>query len=349
MQRGLGIVVACALVVGGIADARAQVAPAAPAAPGAPAAAPNAGNGARAPTPPAPPAPPPRGRDRMLGGHRFIPFRTVPFPFVAFRFGSDTALGGARVNIEDPALAAMGLDPRASFRSFEQTLRAGIRILPWLGAEAQVRGALALGTDDTGALVLGSTYEYGASLGALATFVETRVVVLSARLDVRLARVEGILPGALLDSVEVIDGEPVYDVGALTFDAFAARFAPTLGGAFALTRVLGAQLGGGIEVARLGTDQGHDWEERVFGAAGLSIGAGPVSFLFGGRIDHDLDRDASRDVLLVMEPVDGTRGEIEGAVYYTGRPELDLGLGVTHLVAGEDRRTLGVVTVAYWW
>ncbi len=333
-----------AVLVTGVAfDVRAEPPP--PVAANAPAPGPSA-TPAAAPVPA--PAPPVRGRDRMLGGHRFIPFQTVTWPFVVFRFGSDTAIGGSRLVLEEQARAPVG-DRVASFRSFEQTLRAGLRLLPWLGAEAQVRGALALGADDAGALALGANYEYGGALGALVNFVKTRNVYISARMDVRLARVEGILPEALIDSAVVVGDEVVYDPGAINYHALDLRFAPSLSGAFALSRFFGLQTSAGFDVVRLGSNGAHDWEERVSAAAGLSLFVSPVSILFGVRIDHDLDPDVADAVFRAIEPIDGTRGEIEAAVYSSGRPELDLGLGVRTLVASDDHRTLGTVTLGYYW
>ncbi len=292
-----------------------------------------------APTPTAAPA----GLARIFGGHRFVAFRGVAWPFVTSR-----VLSGISAGASHPDLDGAGGAPRASLTTLEAALRGEAAILSWLGLEVDVTAAMALGQDARAVTAIGASASYGGGLFAVLDLIRTRRVLLGVRVDLRFGRVQAIVPARLLDSARVEGGDVTYDFDRLTASALALHLVPQLVSALALSRYFGVQASAGLDAGYLHGDVARSWQATASAAVGLSLYLRWVSLLVGGRIARDLDGGPRDFALSMVQAAARTRGQLEGALYYTARPELDLGLAVNASVADADRRVLATASLGYY-
>jgi hypothetical protein len=293
-----------------------------------------------------------RQEARTLAGHRFVPLRTVVSPFIAWRVATNTdaSLSDIEVEVEDPRgpnRPPLGrLDGKLAVVT--ESFQLSTRIFPWLGLRGQLLAGVASGVDRDGAIEIGANGTYGFSLGGSLRLLHSRRAMLTFDFEASVMNIQGLKPRLLLDSIPA-EGEPVVTPEVkLTFAGRSIRSAPSLALGLALTRWLGVQASGTYARRRINTSIVDAVESLVEGGLGVSFTPGPVTLLFGGRVTRELRSDQDSPIA-ALEPQDRRRGEIEGGLYYSGRPALDLGLVVTRVVGPTDQRLRGGLTLAYYW
>ena len=110
------------------------------------------------------------GRARELGGHRFVPSRVVPEPFIASRFLTSISFGGARdldvpiYNAEDSLLRVLNGDLGFLGIDFEYQQQ----VTGWLALRGGLGAIARAGVDEFALAAEGISTVYGFSLGASA-------------------------------------------------------------------------------------------------------------------------------------------------------------------------------------
>lgn len=296
---------------------------------------------------------PPQQEARTLAGHRFIPFHTVVYAPITTRVGTTTDATFTSIDIavdnpfdpEGPPITRLDGKIAVVTESFQFS----IAVARWFGLRAKLIAGVASGIDRDGALEIGANGTYGGELGGALRLFRTKRAMLTFDFVESVVNLQGLQPRLLLDSLPS-QGEPVSSTSLqLVYDGRAVSSVPSLALAVALGRVVGLQMSGSYSRTRYNTSVVNGHRDFVQGALGLSLAAGPISILAGGRVLHEFRDIADDSPLSSIEPRDDTRGEAEAALYYSGRPELDLGVRTTYVVGKTDRRYLGGLSLAYYW
>ncbi len=298
----------------------------------------------------APPPVPQAGR--TLHGHRFLAFRTVVFPFVVGRIVSDATVGLADVElvVEDIPRPGDLFSDDGKLAFLDETFNAQASLGGVLALRAGISAGVTGGADRIGGIDVGANAGLGLDAGVTVQLFRGDRAVISLAVDGHVVRALGVSPKLVLSAVEIVDGQITVSDVDVTYDARVLRLDPALAMAFALARSVGLQLEGGYTVRHVESSTGFPdgTEHSVAGGAGLSFFFGPAAILVGGRIVHDFDDDFEDTILSAIEPLDPTRGEGELGLYYTGRPNLDVGAIALGTLADENRRIQGTLRLAYY-
>lgn len=257
---------------------------------------------------PNPPTEPSEGR--VLGGHRFIPSEAIPGPFVTTDFQTQTGLGFASFNVG-------GTD--YSLGLLAQFMRFQVAATPWLALRMGIDGQALSGVNTDAALVFGASAGYDLTAGASVSWLLDRMRVSgsfdllssqSSRFDVYDALKDSITAGKI-------------DASTLLINTKTTTFAPGAQVAYGFNPMLGA-----FGHARLALVNGTEGKGDA-GSTNLSLGAGlsldlapisrfPVGLLVGYNLEFANPSRAGADRI--------STSTVSGGVFYTGRPDMALGL-----------------------
>jgi hypothetical protein len=143
------------------------------------------------------------GRERELGGHRFVPSRNIADPFIVSRFTSSIGFGGARdlsvpiYNYEDSLLATADGDLGFLSIDFEYQQQ----VAGWLAVRGGVGAITRVGVDGFSFAAEGISTIYGYTLGATGRILGSGRVQLSAALDYSSNSLYGVQPLTYLQGI----------------------------------------------------------------------------------------------------------------------------------------------------
>ncbi|HEY6881896.1 MAG TPA: hypothetical protein VI299_27900 [Polyangiales bacterium] len=289
---------------------------------------------------------------RTLNHHAFVPFQSLPFPFVTTRLSSNTGMGVVRLKaIAVPNLGVVSTDD-AKLVSFTQTFLGDFRILKWLGLSTGFGLGNAVGINSSGAFNLGINYAFGATLGLNVRLAQRGIWYLSMRGDGLWQRAEAVLPAALAQSARASDGAVTFALSSLTRGGSVANGASHLSFAIAPHPMYGVFVTGGYRY------QNVDVGSASGGTGSLLFGVGnqlrlnplgvPVVVTLGGSVQ--VRTDQSRRVFFSTVGSQGTTlGLVESGILYSNAKFLDAGVQLTWSVARNDRRTQAVLVLNHFW
>ncbi len=264
---------------------------------------------------------------RVLGGHRLIHpgMAGFPAPGITSHLGFVQGLafiGAADVAIEDHVDELLDLDLKVL--GVQESLSVGVVFLDWLAAEAMVSGHVLAGLNGDSALIMGGLAAYGLSLGPAFQVLDasTTRLVLRARfhngydlhvspldyVNASLARETLAPPGRLITSTRTFAGSASVSLAQVVNPSFAV------------------QLG---MVARLNSLEGGEEalyaQLQTFVAATIDLAPTLPALPLGILIEYQLEKsfgdpDRGQDTLA---------HHVGGGLYYTGRPDLQLGAHVS--------------------
>jgi hypothetical protein len=289
---------------------------------------------------------------RTLNQHAFVPFQTLPFPFVATRIGSSTGMGV--VNLKAIPVANVGTISTndAKLVAFSQSFLADFRVLDWLGLSTGFGLGNAVGINSSGAFNLGINYAFGATLGVNFRLAQRRNWYLSLRGDGLWQRAEAVLPAALAQSAVANDGRITFAIGSLTQGGLITSGSGHLMFAIAPHRMYGAFATGGYRYRHV------DVGNASGGGGNLLFGLGnqlrlnsvrvPIVFTLGGCVQ--VRTEQSRRLFFPTVGTQGvTTGFVEGGILYSEPKFVDAGVQMTWSVARNDRRTQVVLVLNHFW
>jgi hypothetical protein len=143
------------------------------------------------------------GRQRELGGHRFVPTRNVADPFVASRFTNSIGFGGARnlevpiYNYQDSLVGTVTGDLGFLNIDFEYQQQ----VTDWLAVRGAVGAIARLGVDGFSFAAEGVSTIYGYNVGATGRILRSGRFQLSAALDYSSNALYGVQPLTYLQGV----------------------------------------------------------------------------------------------------------------------------------------------------
>lgn len=295
---------------------------------------------------------------RTVGGHEFSEIEAAAWPFVTPRVSSVTGFGLATFEGRSEALA---IDFEGDFASFREEFTAAFAANDWLGFEISLLAGVFGGTDQVGALVVGANGGITAGAAAVVRLLETDRVYLAARVDAEATQAEGLGPSRIVDTIGSADGEvrfrelPLSDLG-LQYDGNVLSTAGTIAAAIGLGRSFGVMTSVALGWERFDVADSVDNVGVLAGGIALSLElielAGvPLQTVAGARLawDFGADDDAQGVLLSAVLPAEDLRVEPELGVFYTARPELDLGVTVTSVLSDEDDRIRLNMHLGYFW
>lgn len=302
----------------------------------------------------------PAKRGRSVGGHNFAEFRTVVWPFVSTRVTSVTALGLAEFT-QSPR--ALDVEFKGKFSTFREEFLLGLAPTRWLGFELFFEGGILGGIDRPGSLIIGfNTGATGGGAIALRLF-EAERFYLSARALGKVTHFEGIAPVRVLDALELDeDGDiSIESLESIPLSSFEPSFdgevftgAGELASAFGFGRLLGVQASVRLGWRKIDSSPTEtESEGSVECGLGLSLDLSSsglaAQLLAGGRVAWDFGDDQSDIMLSSVLPSEELRVEPEVGLFYSGRPNLELGLAVVGLISDNDKRGEASVRLGYFW
>jgi hypothetical protein len=285
-----------------------------------------------------------RTHERIVGNHRFVPFRVVPWAIVTTRFSMVTSFGSFSQDVANRTLSQL---------AFRESFTVQGAVSRWLGIEAELLGAVASGNNARSVFDTGVNYAWGGRLGGVVRLLEGDRFQFSARMDVDLLRLGTTVPRRLLETVQVEDGQLQVQLPELFVPADLIRLRPSLALALAASRVFGIQAGLGFRYLSVWSDGDHIDAPILDLALGASLDfsslGAPFVVLVGGRLLQDLSAPEERPLISALGARSRTRSELELAMYYSARTALDLGLAFTSDLGGQDRSLVGNIVMTYYW
>ena len=265
---------------------------------------------------------------RQLGGHTFVPSGLIADPFIGTYLRTTTGAGKA-LNLQLPLYNLEGepLDTLSGDLAFFLLgLEYQQRLTKWLALRVGASGAARLGTDYLSMLAEGVSAIYGGEIGATFRLVEGRKYLLSAGAEARSNKLYSVSP---LDFArDIIENGLTDSATALLSKGTNWRLAGNLRGAYAFAPWIGAigifELGPATRVFADSTE-GRNTTQVSLGAS-VSADLLPITRVpigFAASFLHQSMNDKTTDI--------GGKQNTSGlGVFYTGRPDLSLGLEITH-------------------
>ncbi|MFT3922923.1 MAG: hypothetical protein QM778_10345 [Myxococcales bacterium] len=281
---------------------------------------------------------------RMLNGHRFIPFQVVTWPLVTTRFAAVTSAGALWVQ-RDAGNSETLVTLQENFL-FEWAL------LRWLGIEGNLLGSTASATDLDGILGTGASYAYGGRIGLVTRLLERGAFYFSARVDGEEQRFQTIVPRRALQDVRISLTRLPFHTSRIVDSGRLYRVRPSLNLAVGVARWFGLQTSLALSVdtqtrERTGAQTYTTLDVALGGSFDLNQVRVPVSILVGGRLMHDLSQ--TPPFVAALQPSGTSRGQLELALYYSGRPGFDLGLSVRCDLGSSESALLFSPVINYVW
>jgi len=275
----------------------------------------------------------------ILDGNRFVPSSLVTWSFIDTEISSTSDAGTAEFAFRPMAapLTSSLSTFDARFIAADQTVAGSLAFARAFSMSAQISASGILPRDRLTALFLGGNASQGESVGASLLVVSTDSFQATLRTDLHALEVESVIP-ALLPSSPRVTGHIL-------------GIRPALAAALALSRRVGLQGGVSVDLQRYDVETSDDITS-VIGALAATVTLDPVPFtlLVGANIVHAWGLDVNTPSAVAALGPDQTVGNVEGGLYYTARPELDLGLVVQAEVGGGDHnnRRRGLFRLGYY-
>lgn len=287
------------------------------------------------------------GSDRQLAGHVFTPSRLVLPPFTTTYFGSVTVFGLGTGETNDIDIDGNIVGRRdEDVAGFGEGFDFSYRFADWLAIRAAASGSFYSGTSGRSFLVVGTTAQFYAALGA--TLAHTFAPNLRAALTFDVSQQPAydlLIANGIVETVRRGD----FATDALFQEGTRVRAQPGVSLAWAPHPAVGL----------VGT-AAFIWSRRTSGGGERE----QTGSAFGISGDLDLGRLTPVPIaLLAVYHWEGAGGlarlqDVGGGVFYSGRPNLQLGLEVAFRdqtlrddVEGEIplEATLAAVVLRYYW
>lgn len=245
---------------------------------------------------------------RLLGGHRFIPSELIANPFITTDFETQTGLGLAtlKANSTDYNLGALA-----------QYMRLQVAPLPWLALRLGVTGNALSGINQDAALNIGASAGYDVLLGASAGWKFDRLRV-AGSLDALLSQSDQFAVGSAIEqSLKV--GK--VDASTLLVETKSAAVGPGVQAAYGFNSTVGTFGHLRLEFANESVGAKTQGSTTLNTGAALSVDLMPSTRIPVGLL-------AGYNLVWAF-PSDGpstTTHNLTTGVFYTGRPDLSLGL-----------------------
>ncbi|MFT3924332.1 MAG: hypothetical protein QM778_17480 [Myxococcales bacterium] len=296
--------------------------------------------------------PPKYDASRTLNNHAFVPFQTLPFPFVTTRVTGQTGMG--IVNLKSIPVANVGVVTTndAKLVSFTQSFLADVQLVKWLGLSGGFAVGNAVGINSSGAFNLGINYAVGGTLGVNFRLAQGKKWYLSLRGDGVWQRAEAVLPAALAQSATDENGTITFAISSLTQGGNVANGVGNLMFAVAPHRMFGvfANTGFRYQHVSVGGQKGDDGN-LLFGLGSQlrlnSVGA-PIVFTLGGSIQVRTNQ-SERVFFPTIGSQGSTTGYVEGGILYSDPKFVDVGVQTTWSVATNDNRKQAVLVINHFW
>jgi hypothetical protein len=289
---------------------------------------------------------------RTLNGHAFMPFNSIPWPFVTTRVGSATAAGLMR--LESVPVVNLGLvSSNALLASFQQSFDLDIALARFMAVNVALSFGNAVGVNESGAFNLGLNYAAGGALGVIFRLAHGKRWYLSVRVDGARLRAEAVLPVALTETATVDEnGNVTFDIGALTRGGSVSRGAVNLMAAFAPVRWLGLQATLGFQTTRSTVEESSNHVETMrFGLGSTwrfnDVGV-PLALMFGGSMRVRINND-QRLFYSTVESASSFTGTVEPGIFYSNPRYIDVGLLMAFQLSSKDRRSVAQITLNHFW
>ena len=302
---------------------------------------------------PKPPAPVKFGNE--MGGHFFIPSHLIEDPFSYTAFGMSFGLGsgkalGPELQLQPPEI--LQESKWYGYTGLGVGLSMNVRFLEYLSARAVVQTSAYLGTGSGAVLVVGSAARVTGDLGVKGSLPVGEHFRFAATLDVSYGPVYTILIAqGVVDAIEACRADPAtctIDLGTFLEQQDTVTWIAGLSGAWAPLPYLGV-IGNLQFIAPTKTGKASISQNGLTLAATVDFDAKPL--LAWLPVGMNLTYS-------ITSPIGGngvtTTQDWGVGVYYTGRPDLSLGLELDWKFnrlqsnqAGES--TLAWVNFRYYW
>jgi hypothetical protein len=288
---------------------------------------------------------------RTLNNHAFIPFQTLPFPFVTMRVSSWTGMG--LVNLKSVPVVNVGVvNTNAKLVSFTQSFLADFRLVKWLGLSTGFQVGNAVGINSSGAFNLGINYAFGGTLGLNFRLAQGEKWYLSLRGDGLWQRAEAVLPAALAQTAMNNDGTVSFTISSLTQGGNIASGTGNLMFAVAPHRMFGLTTSVGFRSQHIdvGGETGR-FDNVLLGLGNSlrlnSVGV-PLVITLGGSLQVRTDQE-KRIFFPTIGSQGHTTGYVEGGILYSDPRFVDVGLQTVWSVAKNDNRKQFVLVINHFW
>lgn len=248
---------------------------------------------------------------RLLGGHRFIPSEFVPGPFITTAFTTLTGLGfaSAAVNVTGATY---------NLGALSESMRLQVAQTSWLALRLGAAGILFSGIDQDAALNFGATFGYNVVAGASAGWRFDRLRV-AGSLDVGtsqsytfniLSAIQQSVAASMVNASTLLTGVNTFTVAPGAQVAYG--FSPTLGGFGHVQFAYANATSGSVSQGSTALEAG--------GGASIDLAPAnnvPIGFLVAYNLEVGFPPGGA----------DSTAShQLAGGVFYTGRPDLALGV-----------------------
>jgi hypothetical protein len=276
--------------------------------------------------------PPPQGRE--LGGHLFTPVLGLVGPFATTSFGTFILFGAgsteATVSLPlpgDPPPPPATIHGSIDYGAIGGVLGFEYQFVPGFSARTALTETLYTGLSGAAAAAVGTNMRLGGGLGFTGGFPIGRSVRVAGVLDMRYVPRIGLVLGPAFRNLYETCSTGVLDCrfnfGDLIQDRNAFELEPGVAAAWAPMRALGVTGNLSYSFASVGGSQ----ESGAVG--GIAVGAA-VDYDFMAISPVPIALQASFTTLIPVTGHDVTWGysDFGGAIFYTGRKELSVGLQV---------------------
>ena len=252
-----------------------------------------------------------RGPDAR--GHRFIPSEFVPGPFITTDFTTLTGLGFASA-----AVNVSGSTTAYNLGALSESMRLQVAQTSWLALRLGAAGILFSGIDQDAALNFGATFGYNVVAGATAGWRFDRLR-LAGSLDVGtsqsytfniLSAIQQSVAASMVNASTLLTGVSTITVAPGAQAAYG--FSPTLGAFGHVTFSFANAASGGVSQSSKALEAG--------GGASIDLAPDnhvPIGFLVAYNLEVDFPPGGAPST---------ASHQVAGGIFYTGRPDLALGM-----------------------
>jgi hypothetical protein len=278
---------------------------------------------------------------RLLGGHRFIPSEFVAGPFITTDFTTLTGLGFASASV-----TVSGSTTTFNLGALSQSMRMQYAPTDWLAIRAGAAGLVFSGIDQDAALNFGATVGYGLLVGASAGWRFDRLRV-AGSLDINSGQTYTF---NILSAINASVTAGTVSAATLLTSTRNLMVTPSAQVAYGFSPTLGAFGNAGFSFANATTAGVTQSSSALNAGGGLSIDLQPgsqvpIGFLAAYNLEVDFPPGGAAST---------TSHQFAGGVFYTGRPNLALGIEARATLSSPSPQvTLTVIEavfgVHYFW
>ncbi|MCB9558286.1 MAG: hypothetical protein H6707_19370 [Deltaproteobacteria bacterium] len=281
------------------------------------------------------------GAARQLNGHTFIRSEFVAWPFITTHFGF--TLGGGLLTSTGIGIDDNGDDFAGPIDNpvVGQSLNISIGLFDWVALRGSFTGLMWTGTDVDLILKGGAQFAYSLDGGVTVRILKLQSLMLSLGAGTTYAQQKYVAPGRALGAL-LKSGDFSAAKGGLFVDVKTLAFAPHLALAYAPLSFIGFQSSIGFNVGKAEVGDQSVTSKALEFAIGSSLDLQkayiPLAFLVAYQLEKTLGDQSE------------TQHQLEAGVYYSGRPNLDLGVAFSTLLGeNEYKQYLGQLRLNYVW